>query len=269
MVTLTKGGREIGSVKLGLDVGGGVGEMVETGPVAGGGQQCRELTVGIEPTTCCLQGALPFPTDPRECRMHIANAYGFRISSVRSKRPHGAFPGTNIPRNVPSFPQESARQAAGTGHDIEALATPLLRAKALGSSFIEALRASHKRPALAAYKPVAADATISGTCSTFTGQLPSISILAFDALVARVIEEEPYRFARRVFWVVDRAPSIVVNARSSACTANSPTSVSGEGPRLGAWLASGSTLPMKGTAAPAGHEERAPCDSDGGPMPGE
>ena len=30
-----------------------------------------------------------------------------------------------------------------------------------------------------------------------------ISIVAFDALVARVMTEEPYRSARRVFWIVD------------------------------------------------------------------
>jgi Fic family protein len=45
------------------------------------------------------------------------------------------------------------------GHDLEALATTLLRAEALGSSFIEGLRASNKRLALAAYEPVAADPT--------------------------------------------------------------------------------------------------------------
>ena len=49
--------------------------------------------------------------------------------------------------------------AAGTGHDLDALAAPLLRAEALGSSFIEGLRASNKRLALAAYEPVAADVT--------------------------------------------------------------------------------------------------------------
>jgi Fic family protein len=43
--------------------------------------------------------------------------------------------------------------------DLEALAGPLLRAEALGSSFIEGLRASNKRVALAAYEPVAADIT--------------------------------------------------------------------------------------------------------------
>lgn len=47
----------------------------------------------------------------------------------------------------------------GAGHDLEALAAPLLRAEALGSSFIEGLRASNKRLALAAYEPVAADGT--------------------------------------------------------------------------------------------------------------
>ena len=30
-----------------------------------------------------------------------------------------------------------------------------------------------------------------------------ISILAFDAVVAEVMDQEPYRSARRVFWVVD------------------------------------------------------------------
>jgi Fic family protein len=50
-------------------------------------------------------------------------------------------------------------QTAGAGHDLEVLAGPLLRAEALGSSFIEGLRASNKRVALAAYEPVAADPT--------------------------------------------------------------------------------------------------------------
>ncbi len=44
-------------------------------------------------------------------------------------------------------------------HDLEALVTPLLRAEALGSSFIEGLRASNKGLALAAYEPVAAGGT--------------------------------------------------------------------------------------------------------------
>lgn len=44
-------------------------------------------------------------------------------------------------------------------HDLEALAAPLLRAEALGSSFIEGLRASNRRLALANYEPLAADGT--------------------------------------------------------------------------------------------------------------
>ena len=53
----------------------------------------------------------------------------------------------------------SELQAVRPGHDLEALATTLLRAEALGSSFIEGLRASNKRLALAVYEPVAADPT--------------------------------------------------------------------------------------------------------------
>lgn len=50
-------------------------------------------------------------------------------------------------------------QAAGAGHDLETLAAPLICSEALGSSFIEGLRASNKRLALAAYEPLAADGT--------------------------------------------------------------------------------------------------------------
>ena len=53
----------------------------------------------------------------------------------------------------------SAFEAAEAGHDLESLAAPLLRSEALGSSFIEGLRASNKRLALAAYEPVAVDDT--------------------------------------------------------------------------------------------------------------
>lgn len=53
----------------------------------------------------------------------------------------------------------SQLQTGGSGHDVEVLATTLLRAEALGSSCIEGLRASNKRLALAAYEPVAADPT--------------------------------------------------------------------------------------------------------------
>ena len=48
-------------------------------------------------------------------------------------------------------------QAVGAGHDLEALAGPAPAPEALGSSFIEGLRASNKRLALAAYEPLAAD----------------------------------------------------------------------------------------------------------------
>ena len=37
----------------------------------------------------------------------------------------------------------------------------------------------------------------------FGDVVDKISIVAFDALVARVMSQEPYRSARRVFWVVD------------------------------------------------------------------
>jgi hypothetical protein len=37
----------------------------------------------------------------------------------------------------------------------------------------------------------------------FGDVVPTISIVAFDALVARVMSREPYRSARRVFWIVD------------------------------------------------------------------
>jgi Fic family protein len=50
-------------------------------------------------------------------------------------------------------------QAGGAHHDLETLAAPLLRSEALGSSFIEGLRTSNKRLALAAYEPLAADGT--------------------------------------------------------------------------------------------------------------
>jgi len=50
-------------------------------------------------------------------------------------------------------------QSAGAADDLEALAAPLLRSEALGSSFIEGLRASNKRLALAAYEPLVADGT--------------------------------------------------------------------------------------------------------------
>ena len=50
-------------------------------------------------------------------------------------------------------------QTAAAGQDLETIAAPLLRSEALGSSFIEGLRASNKRLALAAYEPHVADGT--------------------------------------------------------------------------------------------------------------
>lgn len=78
----------------------------------------------------------------------------------------------------------SKLQAVGTGHDLEALATPLLRAEALGSSFIEGLRASNKRLALAAYEPVAADATARAVLG---------NVRAMDKAIAIGAERRPLR----------------------------------------------------------------------------
>jgi Fic family protein len=75
-------------------------------------------------------------------------------------------------------------QAAGAGHDLEALAGPLLRAEALGSSFIEGLRASNKRLALAVYEPVAAD----GTARAVLG-----NVRAIERAIAIGTEDRPFR----------------------------------------------------------------------------
>ena len=74
-------------------------------------------------------------------------------------------------------------QAAGTARDLETLAAPLLRAEALGSSFIEGLRASNKRLALAAYEPVAAD----GTARAVLG-----NVRAMERAIALVDEGRPF-----------------------------------------------------------------------------
>jgi Fic family protein len=75
-------------------------------------------------------------------------------------------------------------QAAGAGHDLEALAGPLLRAEALGSSFIEGLRASNERVALAAYEPLAAD----GTARAVLG-----NVRAMERAIAIGTESRPLR----------------------------------------------------------------------------
>jgi len=74
-------------------------------------------------------------------------------------------------------------QRAGTAHDLETLAGPLLRAEALGSSFIEGLRASNKRLALAAYEPIAAD----GTTRAVLG-----NVRAMERAIALVDQSRPF-----------------------------------------------------------------------------
>lgn len=74
--------------------------------------------------------------------------------------------------------------ASGAGHDIESLATPLLRAEALGSSFIEGLRASNKRVALAAYEPVAADGTARAVLGNVRAMQRAVDIGASAAPLA-------------------------------------------------------------------------------------
>lgn len=67
-------------------------------------------------------------------------------------------------------------QQAGVGEDLEALAGPLLRAEALGSSFIEGLRASNKRVALAAYEPLAADGTAKAVANNVKAMERAVSV---------------------------------------------------------------------------------------------
>jgi Fic family protein len=66
-------------------------------------------------------------------------------------------------------------QQADIGQDLEALAGPLLRAEALGSSFIEGLRASNKRVALAAYEPLVADGTAKAVANNLRAMERAIS----------------------------------------------------------------------------------------------
>jgi Fic family protein len=75
-------------------------------------------------------------------------------------------------------------QVRSSGHDLEALATTLLRAEALGSSFIEGLRASNKRLALAAYEPVAADPTARAVLG---------NVRAMERAIAIGSEQRPFR----------------------------------------------------------------------------
>lgn len=75
-------------------------------------------------------------------------------------------------------------QFGAPGRDLEAVATTLLRAEALGSSFIEGLRASNKRLALAAYEPVAADPTARAVLG---------NVRAMERAIAIGAEPRPFR----------------------------------------------------------------------------
>lgn len=77
-------------------------------------------------------------------------------------------------------------QSIGEAHELEPLAAPLLRSEALGSSFIEGLRASNKRLALAAYEPSAAD----GTARAVLG-----NVRAMERAVAIGAGQRPLRLA--------------------------------------------------------------------------
>ena len=70
------------------------------------------------------------------------------------------------------------------GRDLEAVATTLLRAEALGSSFIEGLHASNKRLALAAYEPLAADPTAHAVLG---------NVRAMERAIAIGAEPRPFR----------------------------------------------------------------------------
>jgi Fic family protein len=75
-------------------------------------------------------------------------------------------------------------QLQAPGPDLEAVATTLLRAEALGSSFIEGLRASNKRLALAAYEPLAADPTVRAVLG---------NVRAMERAIAIGAEHRPFR----------------------------------------------------------------------------
>ncbi len=77
-------------------------------------------------------------------------------------------------------------QAVGEGHELETLAAPLLRSEALGSSFIEGLRASNKRLALAAYEPRVGD----GTALAVLGNVRAMERAVAIGTVARPLRLE-------------------------------------------------------------------------------
>ncbi len=77
----------------------------------------------------------------------------------------------------------SALQSSSIGNDLEALAAPLLRSEALGSSFIEGLRASNKRLAVATYEPRAADFTALAVLGNVNAMEKAIEIGFQDRLI--------------------------------------------------------------------------------------
>jgi hypothetical protein len=81
-------------------------------------------------------------------------------------------------------------QQADVGRDLEALAGPLLRAEALGSSFIEGLRASNKRVSLAAYEPLAADSTAKAVANNVRAmeRAVSLSVVGGDSTLDDLLE---------------------------------------------------------------------------------
>ncbi len=85
-----------------------------------------------------------------------------------------------VARATAALGELQTRQPA---HDLEALATPLLRAEALGSSFIEGLRASNRRLALADYEPLAADGTARAVLGNVRAMERAITIGTADRLL--------------------------------------------------------------------------------------
>ena len=125
-------------------------------------------------------------------RLWEGGGYGAR----RDRRPfrYDAF----VPDAVADWDQPLASRAAeavaqasaalsqfqAPGRDLEAVATTLLRAEALGSSFIEGLRSSNKRLALAAYEPFAADPTARAVLG---------NVRAMERAIAIGAEPRPFR----------------------------------------------------------------------------
>ena len=63
-------------------------------------------------------------------------------------------------------------------------------------------------------------AKLFGRCERKTGIVP------FGRLVAQIMRQQPYRSARRVFWIVEMAPLTAVSAPPLGCAPNGPISSS-------------------------------------------